>query len=184
MTRWCTLQFDSANIRGKIWGTNYRPWIISDKSRLEMTFETGPYRIPGTLRAFKGFRATYTFHSEGWYMSVCARTAKVGTCVCGGWYVCVCAQQRLVHVCVCGRTAKLVPVCVCGRTAKVGTSVSVHPRGRLVHMHVCAQRRLVHVCVCTAKVGTCVFACAQQRLVHVCVCVCTVEVGTCESVHA
>ncbi|KAL8590515.1 hypothetical protein ACOMHN_010951 [Nucella lapillus] len=57
-----SIQFDSANIKGKIWGSNSRPWIISDSRRLEMTFETGPYKIPGTLRAFKGFKANYTFH--------------------------------------------------------------------------------------------------------------------------
>ena len=59
-------------------GTNFRPWIISDKSRLEMTFDTGPYRIPGTFRAFKGFRATYTFHNEGRCLHVCAN----GECRC------------------------------------------------------------------------------------------------------
>lgn len=64
LSQYSSILFDSANIKGKIWGTNYRPWIISDGHRLEMTFETGPYKIPGTLRAFKGFKATYMFRNR------------------------------------------------------------------------------------------------------------------------
>ncbi|KAK7115301.1 hornerin-like isoform X2 [Littorina saxatilis] len=60
-----SIRFDNANIKGEISGSNYRPWIISDSHKLEMTFQTGPYKIPGTFRSFKGFRATYTFHSKG-----------------------------------------------------------------------------------------------------------------------
>ena len=66
MSNACILfQFDNANIRGKILGTNRRPWIISDSHRLEMTFEPGPETVPGTYRNFKGFRASCTFHREG-----------------------------------------------------------------------------------------------------------------------
>ncbi|XP_076470288.1 uncharacterized protein LOC143300468 [Babylonia areolata] len=62
LSQYSSITFNSANVKGPILGTNYRPWIISDSRRLVMTFDTGPYKIPGTLRASKGFKATYMFH--------------------------------------------------------------------------------------------------------------------------
>nr|KAG5709035.1 hypothetical protein BaRGS_004674 [Batillaria attramentaria] len=59
-----TIIFDDANVIGVIQGSALRPWIISNKYRLTMTFETGPYRIPGTFRMFTGFKATYSYHAS------------------------------------------------------------------------------------------------------------------------
>lgn len=55
-----SITFENANIIGPISGSAVRPWVVSDRARLQMTFDTGM----NTVVQYRGFKATYNFYKK------------------------------------------------------------------------------------------------------------------------